>query len=113
MIAFDPVERPPERRDFVILGNPDKEEYGDFIEDVAFEIEGDDEPPATNGRRLESTSSEAAPDAPPLPTLEDAERTLIARALKYYEGNRRQTAKALGISERTLYRKLKELDEDL
>ncbi|MBW3533668.1 MAG: sigma-54-dependent Fis family transcriptional regulator, partial [Gemmatimonadetes bacterium] len=48
-----------------------------------------------------------------LPTLEDAERELITRALKKYDSNRRQTAKALGISERTLYRKLKELEEDL
>ena len=48
-----------------------------------------------------------------MPTLEAAEYDLITRALKFFEGNRRQTAKALGISERTLYRKLKELDEDL
>ena len=49
----------------------------------------------------------------PFPTLEDAEQELITKALKHYKGNRRQTARALGISERTLYRKLKELDEEL
>lgn len=48
-----------------------------------------------------------------LPTLEEAEKQLISRALKQFEGNRRKTAEALGISERTLYRKLKDIDEDL
>jgi DNA-binding NtrC family response regulator len=38
--------------------------------------------------------------------LEEAERKLIIHALDKYEGNRRQAADALGISERTLYRKL-------
>jgi DNA-binding NtrC family response regulator len=56
---------------------------------------------------------EPEPEEETIPTLEDAERELITKALKRYDGNRRQTAKALGISERTLYRKLKELDEDL
>ena len=47
------------------------------------------------------------------PTLEAAERKLIASALKAFDGNRRRTARTLGISERTLYRKLKEFEEDL
>ncbi|MBK9250179.1 MAG: sigma-54-dependent Fis family transcriptional regulator [Ignavibacteria bacterium] len=38
--------------------------------------------------------------------LEDMERKLIISALKRFEGNRRLAAKTLGISERTLYRKL-------
>lgn len=38
--------------------------------------------------------------------LEDMERKLIMSALKRFEGNRRMAAKTLGISERTLYRKL-------
>lgn len=41
--------------------------------------------------------------------LSEAENELIAKALKKYAGNRRQAANALGISERTLYRKLVEL----
>ncbi len=48
-----------------------------------------------------------------LPTLEEAEKQLISRALKRFDGNRRKTAEALGISERTLYRKLKDIDEEL
>lgn len=38
--------------------------------------------------------------------LEDIERRLIVAALKRFGGNRRLAARALGISERTLYRKL-------
>jgi DNA-binding NtrC family response regulator len=38
--------------------------------------------------------------------LEDMEKQLITVALNKYNGNRRQAANALGISERTLYRKL-------
>ena len=39
--------------------------------------------------------------------LQTAERTLIESALKATGGNRRQAAERLGISERTLYRKIK------
>lgn len=38
------------------------------------------------------------------------EKRLIQKALKRYHGNRKKAAKALGISERTLYRKIKEYD---
>jgi transcriptional regulator with PAS, ATPase and Fis domain len=43
-----------------------------------------------------------------LPTMEEMERTLINEALKRSSGKRREAAKALKISERTLYRKIKE-----
>ncbi len=59
-----------------------------------------------------STDEQEAGDED-LPTLEEAEKQLISRALKKFDGNRRKTAQALGISERTLYRKLKDIDEDL
>ncbi|MFK7844739.1 MAG: sigma-54 interaction domain-containing protein [Rhodothermales bacterium] len=61
----------------------------------------------------ESTAEEEQVVKPVFPTLESSERQLISDALKYYNGNRRQTARALGISERTLYRKLKEIEEEL
>ncbi|MEM1117221.1 MAG: sigma-54 dependent transcriptional regulator [Bacteroidota bacterium] len=48
----------------------------------------------------------------PLPTMEDAEAALIREALRRFDGNRRQSAEALGISERTLYRKIKDLGDD-
>ena len=42
-----------------------------------------------------------------IPTLAQSERMLIDRALKHFNDNKRKTAKALGISERSLYRRLK------
>ncbi|MDX1438784.1 MAG: sigma-54 dependent transcriptional regulator [Rubricoccaceae bacterium] len=47
-----------------------------------------------------------------LPTMEEAERALIKEALNRFEGNRRRTADALGISERTLYRKIKDYEDE-
>ncbi len=55
---------------------------------------------------------EEEPEDEPLPTIEEAERRLIMKAMEKFDGNRKESAKALGISYRTLYRKLKDLDED-
>lgn len=41
-------------------------------------------------------------------SLEDREKLYIKRALEKHEGNRRAASKELGISERTMYRKIKE-----
>lgn len=41
-----------------------------------------------------------------IPSIEDTEKFLIHQALKKYDGNRRKASETLGISERTLYRKL-------
>lgn len=41
-------------------------------------------------------------------SLEEAERRTIEATLKHFGGNRKKTAQALGISERTLYRKIEE-----
>jgi DNA-binding NtrC family response regulator len=41
-----------------------------------------------------------------LPSLEEAEKILITRALTMFKGNRRKASEALGVSERTLYRKI-------
>ena len=41
-------------------------------------------------------------------SLEEVERGMILAALRKFKGNRRHAARALGISERTLYRKLNE-----
>lgn len=51
---------------------------------------------------------------PPDTKLEEIEREAVARALEYHNGNRTHAAKSLGISVRTLQRKLKAwgLDED-
>ncbi len=45
-------------------------------------------------------------DGEEIPSIEKAEKFLIQQALKKYEGNRRKASEALGVSERTLYRKL-------
>ena len=41
-------------------------------------------------------------------TLQDHEKILIQKALKRHSGRRKDAADELGISERTLYRKIKE-----
>ncbi|HHE46323.1 MAG TPA: sigma-54-dependent Fis family transcriptional regulator, partial [Bacteroidetes bacterium] len=41
-------------------------------------------------------------------SLDDVEREQIRRALANFNGNRRKAANALGIGERTLYRKIKQ-----
>lgn len=43
-------------------------------------------------------------------SLERMEREHIAKALDFYGGNRQQTAKALGIGRKTLYRKIEKFD---
>ena len=72
--------------------------------DTTFEVE--DAPAAR--RALPESLEDALADGLPLPTMEEAEAALIAEALRRFDGNRRQSAEALGISERTLYRKLKD-----
>ncbi len=44
------------------------------------------------------------------PSLEELEKDVVRQALARNNGNRRQTAEQLGISERTLYRKIKEYE---
>ena len=118
----------------------DPGEMDSLIRDVVYEVDEDgparpasapDTSPAAPSSPAESSPPESAPpqqapapsaEPPPdeedtspdtLPTLEEAEKELISQALKRFDGNRRKTAEALGISERTLYRKLKDIDEDL
>jgi DNA-binding NtrC family response regulator len=43
-------------------------------------------------------------------TIEEVEKEMIAKALMRHQGKRRNAAQELGISERTLYRKLKEYE---
>jgi DNA-binding NtrC family response regulator len=90
--------------------------------DALFEVEDADGPggydglgdgaerPAHVGGPPESLEAALA-EGLPLPTMDEAESALIREALRRFDGNRRQTAEALGISERTLYRKIK--DEDV
>jgi DNA-binding NtrC family response regulator len=53
-----------------------------------------------------AATSPSGPDSPTDFSLENAEKRLITEALKRFQGNRKKAAQALGISERTLYRKI-------
>lgn len=57
----------------------------------------------------DTPKSQQAHDFEPMP-LDDLERNMISAALEKFGGNRRKASEALGISERTLYRKLKDYD---
>jgi two-component system response regulator HydG len=72
---------------------------------------------------LDDISPDLAGEAPPTPlfvsdemsslvgmSLRDIERWAIEQTLKISNGNREETAQILGISERNLYRKLKEFE---
>ncbi len=78
-------------RPIPMLPSPDREKN---LDGVTYEVEEDSEKEE-------------------LPTLEESERKLILKAMKRFGGNRKESAEALGISARTLYRKIKEMNEDL
>jgi len=93
----------------------DLPERDDFdASDAEFEVE--DEAPAAEPPAFEAEGAEGLARlltrSATLPTVEEAERALILEALRRFEGNRRQTAEALGMSERTLYRKIKDLEAE-
>ena len=46
-------------------------------------------------------------------SIAEMEKKMIQKALEKYNGRRKEAATELGISERTLYRKIKEYDIDL
>ena len=55
-----------------------------------------------------SVSTIAAPQSGTVPRLADVEKDLILRALAFYKDDKEAAASALGISRRTIYRRLKE-----
>ena len=64
-------------------------------------------PPYTESRAVEHVIEEEESLS-----LEDKEKEMINKALKRHKGKRKYAAQDLGISERTLYRKIKEYDID-
>ena len=64
-------------------------------------------PPVNTGLSIVSEEKNLSNEAEILLSLDDIEKKSIAEALEICEGNKRKTAKALGITERTLYRKIK------
>ena len=104
-VPTDPYAYEPARQEVAYEPPaPDPDPYE--AADTTFEIEDAGGDGAVPG--LPASLEEALAHGLPLPTMEQAEAALIAEALRRYDGNRRQSADALGISERTLYRKLKE-----
>jgi DNA-binding NtrC family response regulator len=63
-----------------------------------------DLPPLGTG----AVSAVAAPQTGTVPRLADVEKDLILRALAFYKDDKEAAASALGISRRTIYRRLKE-----
>ena len=83
------------------------------------EIKFDDQPNNTVSLQEESISEETPPynisfqesfEIEESLSLEEREKELIQKALKKHRGRRKNAAKELGISERTLYRKIKEYE---
>ncbi len=64
--------------------------------------------PASLRKENAARAPESLPQNTPLPTLQEAELTHIRMALTASNGHRGNAAKILGISERNLYRKLRE-----
>ncbi len=56
----------------------------------------------------DTSPTAAAPDTGETPSIAEVERRYIIELLDRYHGHRRRVAEALGISERTLYRRLKD-----
>jgi DNA-binding NtrC family response regulator len=66
-------------------------------------------PPTVRTPALNSFSNERGDGPGKLPTLDELERNHIRMALEASDGHRANAANILGISERNLYRKLREL----
>jgi DNA-binding NtrC family response regulator len=76
-------------------------------------IEAGQLPFLVNDRNGIAGTQTAAPSPAPAPkTLDELEREHILRVLNESNGNRERAAAILGISTRTLYRKLREYETD-
>ncbi|MDX1434419.1 MAG: sigma-54 dependent transcriptional regulator, partial [Gammaproteobacteria bacterium] len=69
------------------------------------------EPEIDEAIRLGGEFSSGTPQIAVGLTIGEAERQLIFSTLEHYEGNKRATAEALGISLKTLYNRLKEYEQ--
>jgi transcriptional regulator with PAS, ATPase and Fis domain len=93
-----------------------KENNAQFISRLYQDVHQDTQPVQANFQQVAPVHAE--PYYPPVTeheeleeqslSLEDQEKDLIIKALEKYRGRRKQAAMELGISERTLYRKIKE-----
>jgi DNA-binding NtrC family response regulator len=70
-----------------------------------------DWPPSIQEQEQEDPEEQMIMDEPENLSLEASNLDLIAKVLKKHGGNRKEAAEELGISERTLYRKIKDLNK--
>ncbi len=91
--AAAPAERYVSADGNLLVGHPDEphDDYPDVEEQAAMEV-----------RHVEREEDDNL-------SINEKKSELIEKALEKYHGNRKQAAAELGISERTLYRKIKEL----
>ncbi|MGM9776198.1 MAG: sigma-54 interaction domain-containing protein [Candidatus Coprenecus sp.] len=66
--------------------------------------------PSHNNMELDTYSDIEPEEEKPVMTIQDMNADMIRNVLKKHNGKRKAAAAELGISERTLYRKIKELD---
>ncbi len=67
-------------------------------------------PQLINSTSTEIKDAVIQPYHPAVKTLDEVVREHITNVLTIYEGSKEQTAKALGIDRKTLYRKLKKME---
>jgi transcriptional regulator with PAS, ATPase and Fis domain len=90
-----------------------EEEYLNSVKRIAYKENNDDEPAyALNIHEGDYDDDKVMEDSHVVMeeslSIADTEKQLIRKALSKYNGKRKMAAKELGISERTLYRKIKE-----
>jgi DNA-binding NtrC family response regulator len=107
-ISLDVAELKRDSSDFLRLQRPSSLMAG---KRHGIDVQADYEEPEFSAHEIKATPvddnmAEAA--GRPVKTLEDTERETIIRALDRNHGKRKKTAMELNISERTLYRKIKE-----
>jgi len=108
---------PPDGKYDLILDNNDNIIFNDAVEDGGKLIfsHKEEQTAVTEPKKenLEKIIEDVEEEKEELLSLEEVEKGLIIKALKKHNGKRRPAAKDLGISERTLYRKIKEYNIDL
>lgn len=103
----------PERDDLPRIGSHLSDEFFDRRSEAESKKSEDDSVDKEDGRPIvldEYNSYEDSEIVEESLSLEDMEKEMIQKALEKHKGKRKYAAEDLGISERTLYRKIKQFD---
>lgn len=103
----------PERDDLPRIGSHLSDEFFDRRSEAESKKPKDDSGDKEDGRPIvldEYNSYEDSEIVEESLSLEDMEKEMIQKALEKHKGKRKYAAEDLGISERTLYRKIKQFD---